>query len=176
MLRSFPDCFSGLGTRLGTRLYIAHGLRSGNETSHTIPTPALWTNLVVSSPRPKLVSCTAVHTLGQLGTRLNQTLSRGITTNKICVEVFATGNQSIKALFESQSRDQGHLQTATKDQECTAAIWPLTHKKIKWSRALEGTIKQSSTLFANQKILIPVANASTGNIQVTTPYLSAFSM
>ena len=53
---SFPDCLSGLGMRLGTRLYIAHGLRTGNETSHTIPTPALWTNLVVSSPRPKLVS------------------------------------------------------------------------------------------------------------------------
>ena len=44
---------------------------------------------------------------------LNQTLSRGIATYMICVEAFTTENQVIKALFESQPRDQGHLQTAT---------------------------------------------------------------
>ena len=39
----------------------------------------------------------------------------------------------------------------SKAQEHAAPIWPLTHKKIKRSRALEGKIKWSSTLFADQK-------------------------
>ena len=52
------------------------------------------------------------------------------------------------------------------DQEHIAAIWPLNHLR---SRVSEGTVKQSRTLFAGQKILIPVTNASIGEIQVTTP-------
>ena len=41
-------------------------------------------------------------------------------------------------------------------------------KKFKQSRAFEGPIKQSSTLFCRSKILIPFANTSTGDIQVTS--------
>ena len=55
---------------------------------------------------------------------------------------FLRVNQGIKVTSKLQK---------SKDQECAAPIRPLICKKIKWSRAFEGMIKQSSTLFADQK-------------------------
>ena len=62
----------------------------------------------------------------------------------------------IKALFESWSRDQGHLRTVKiKGSNCMAPIWPLTHKN-QAIKSFEWTIKHIS---CQSKILIPVANA-----------------
>ena len=55
------------------------------------------------------------------------------------------------------------------DQECAAAIWPLT-LKIKQSRGLEQNDQPIEHTFWRLKILIAVTNSSTGNISVTTPW------
>ena len=72
------------------------------------------------------------------------------------VEVFATEiktESSDQKAFFGGGTNQGIKVTSkllkSMDQECTAAIWPLT-LKIKWSTALKGAIKWSSTLFGDQ--------------------------
>ena len=82
------------------------------------------------------------------------------------VEAFVTGikiESSDQTLFESRSRDQGYLRTVKSKNQLQFDLWPI---KIKLPRAFEGMIKHT---FCRSKILITVANASTGDIQVTTP-------
>ena len=72
--------------------------------------------------------------------------------------------------FWGPSRDQGDLQAVKINRSrmhwLQFDVWPW---KSSNQEAQKGTIKRSSTLTAN---LIAVANASTGNMQVTTPCLS----
>ena len=80
----------------------------------------------------------------------------GVVTCMSCVEVFATRikieYQAIKALFESRSRDQGHLQTVKiKGSRMQGYNLIYGQLKIKQSRASEGTIKRSSTIFGDKK-------------------------
>ena len=119
-MNSFPDCFSGLGTTLQLMDW-GLGMRLA---SHTIPHQHCGQTLKSQVPDPNwsrkshLVSCPAVHTLGWLGTRLNQTFSRGIATCIIRVEAFATGNQSKPFL----RADQG-IKVTSKLQQLMVMRW-----------------------------------------------------
>ena len=82
------------------------------------------------------------------------------------VEAFATG---IEIAWIKQSKpflraDQGDLQTVQIEHNLI-----LEPRKIKQSRASEGNDQAIKHMFLWSKILIPVANASTDDVWVTTP-------
>ena len=65
--------------------------------------------------------------------------------------------------FGGRSRDQGGLQAAKSTVQNTQLQFDLLPMKIKRSRALEGNDEAIKHTFCHLKILIVVANASTGN-------------
>ena len=74
---------------------------------------------------------------------------------------------------EARNKATSKLQKS-KDQECTAAIWPLTHKNNKKSsvksfRRDDQAIKHIFWLIKNLNLS---CKASTGDLEVTTPCLS----
>ena len=103
----------------------------------------------------------STHLIGQLGTRLNQTLSRGITTYKICVEVFATGNQGIKVTSKLQQR--------TKNVQLQSDLWPIKNQVIKSFRRNDQAVKHT---FLPIKNLDPSCKCF--NRQRTSDYPSPF--
>ena len=89
--------------------------------------------------------------------------------NGIKQSMFLLGaDQGIKNSEQLISTNQ-HILSDTKEAwKCFCPFNPW----IKWSRALEGNVQAIKDNFHWLRFLIPVANASTGHIQVTTPCLA----
>jgi len=101
------------------------------------------------------------------------------------VEVFATGikmESSDQSSFRSRSRDQDEF-WATNINRSThflrylggvATFCPLNSRRIKRSRASERSDQAIKDNFHQSRFLIPVTNASTGNVYVTTPWITTY--
>ena len=113
---------------------------------------------------------------------LTMTIGQGIVTQTPPVEAFATGikwNQAINVLFRSQSRGQDEFWAANINRSThflrylagVATFCPLNSRRIKRSRASERSNQAIKDDFHCSTFLIPVANTSTGDIDVyvTTP-------
>ena len=129
-----------------------------------------WLNLHYSNDRDVYLTFQSISSLFAIivGCR-----PRGSHLYVMCRTVLRPGSNWIKQSknpFESWSREQGHLRSVKIKGSRTCGcilIWPLTCKK---NQAIKSFRKDDQVIFCQSKILIPIANTSTGNIQVTTPY------